>query len=380
MTKNTINAKIVADSIDPRGNRITTFVLTYPRIIHAEMMTHRVFSRNAASSRAIPFNKMVKSVEEDPFIPIAWQKDHKGMQGTEYFTESEFIDIEPEYAEDPNVTNVLAIPHLKSMWLHAKQSAISMSVALNKSKVTKQLCNRLLEPFQWYTCLVTTTELENFYKLRCPQYELFSENEPLYFKSRKDFNKYVEAVGDEPFTLTEEDWWSISKSGAEIHIQAIAEAMWDAQNESKPNQLEADEWHMPFMGNFDPEKLLELSGQEPEDFELVCRKIATARAARLSYMTFDGEIDYTKDIALHDQLLASGHYSPFEHCAKAMNDEEYVSFIKGEIDTIEIDNPNPGDFVAYNKVWNSDKEAGWCNNFKGFIQYRYLLEGGSHGL
>ena len=376
MTKNTINAKIVADSIDPRGNRITTFVLTYPRIIHAEMMTHRVFSRNAASSRAIPFNKMVKSVLDDPFIPIAWQKDHKGMQGTEYFTESEFIDIEPEYAEDPNVTNVLAIPHLKSIWLHAKESAISMSVALNKSKSTKQLCNRLLEPYQWYTCLVTTTELENFYKLRCPQY---TNGYDETFRSRKD---YINGTAEpEMYPTSEVGWWSISKSGAEIHIQALAEAMWDAQNESKPSLLGDGEWHIPFGDKFSTSELRKLEESlNTRDRTRLAISIATARCARLSYMTFDGEINYEKDIALHDQLLASGHYSPFEHCARAMSNEEYVSFIKGEIDTIETDNTNPGDFVAYNKVWNSDKEAGWCNNFKGFIQYRYLLEGGSHGL
>ena len=368
MTKNTINAQIVADSIDPRGNRITTFVLTYPRIIHAEMMTHRVFSRNAASSRAIPFNKMVKSVLDDPFIPIAWQKDHKGMQGTEYFTENDLA-----CPGDPDIKDDVPF-HLTQVWLKARDEAINLATYANNNGLTKQLCNRLLEPYQWYTCLVTTTELENFYKLRAPK--LYHAADGNTYNSVKDWNKVDPEIQWNDIACLHPD----NSSQAEIHIQAIAEAMWDAQNESKPNQLEADEWHMPFMGNFDPEKLLELSGQEPEDFELVCRKIATARAARLSYMTFDGEIDYTKDIALHDQLLASGHYSPFEHCAKAMNDEEYVSFIKGEIDTIEIDNPNPGDFVAYNKVWNSDKEAGWCNNFKGFIQYRYLLEGGSHGL
>ena len=69
-----ISAKILADSISPQGMRITSYLLTYPRFIHAELMTHRLFSRNSASSRAIPFEKMVKMVQEDPFIPIAWQK------------------------------------------------------------------------------------------------------------------------------------------------------------------------------------------------------------------------------------------------------------------------------------------------------------------
>ena len=146
--------------------------------------------------------------------------------------------------------------------------------------------------------------------------------------------------------------------------------MWDAQNESTPNQLGSGEWHMPFMGNFDPKKLLELSGQEPEDFELVCRKIATARAARLSYLTFDGEIDYEKDIALHDTLLASGHMSPFEHCARAMTKNEYSSFIKGK----SIDEDESGLSIG---IQCFDNEArGWCNNFRGFIPYRYLIEHG----
>ena len=87
-----IEAKIIADSINQQGDRITTYLLTFPRFILAELNTHRMFSRNSASSRAIPFEKMVKMVQEDPFIPIAWQKDHKGMQGTEYFTnENMFI-------------------------------------------------------------------------------------------------------------------------------------------------------------------------------------------------------------------------------------------------------------------------------------------------
>ena len=91
-----IQAKIIADSKNKFGNRITTMIVTIPRIILAEFNTHRMFSRNSASSRAIPFEKMVKSVKENPFIPIAWQKDHKGMQGTEYFQENEtFISENP---------------------------------------------------------------------------------------------------------------------------------------------------------------------------------------------------------------------------------------------------------------------------------------------
>lgn len=159
MEKKKTSAKIVADSIDVRGNRITSYILTYPRIIHAEVMTHRMFSRNAASSRAIPFAKMVKDIQEDPFTPIAWQKDHKGMQGTEYFTEQQKID------------------DCIGTWLMARDKAVREAKYLsNLHGVTKQICNRLLEPFQWYTCLVTATEYDNFFELRNPVYEIDLDN------------------------------------------------------------------------------------------------------------------------------------------------------------------------------------------------------------
>ena len=79
-------AEIIADSKNKIGNRITTFVVTFPRIILAEFNTHRMLSKNSASSRAIPFQKMLKSVKENPFIPLKWMKDHLGMQGNEFFT------------------------------------------------------------------------------------------------------------------------------------------------------------------------------------------------------------------------------------------------------------------------------------------------------
>lgn len=92
-------------------------------------------------------------------------------------------------------------------------------------------------------------------------------------------------------------------------------------------------------------------------------QIATARCARLSYMTHDGKIDYEKDIKLHDQLLKDGHMSPFEHCAKAMSDREYSKFTKGRM------------FVKDGDSLEQDNDThGWCNNFLGWIQYRYLIE------
>jgi thymidylate synthase ThyX len=367
---NRINAKIIADSISPQGHRITSMLLTYPRIIHSEIMTHRMFSRNSASSRAIPFEKMVKMVEENPFTPIAWQKKHKGMQGTEYLNNNKInFSIEK--------------------WLQARDSAVHHAKQLNSDlcEVTKQLCNRLLEPFMWHTTLITATEFDNFFELRTPNYQLEERNDfdeliKIHtFKSKKDVlkegNWYSSEVKKFTSNFTNLDWLEINHSQAEIHIQALAEAMWDAMNESTPKQLASGEWHIPFGDKFDKpfikreetDSIIVHWIPDPNlDGDSATRwiqdnkvKVATARCAKLSYMNFDGEINYEKDIKLHDQLLKDKHYSSFEHCARAMSDEEYETNIRGEIDT--------GFDVA-------DKTQGWSNNFKGFIQYRYLRENG----
>lgn len=362
--KRKISAKIVADSINPRGNRITTFVLTYPRFIHAELLTHRLFSRNAASSRAIPFKKMVEDVENDPFIPIAWQKDHKGMQGTEYISDPDDIKDCIELWKDAAIYAAKIAKELNGVDKNPYVGGNSEHL-----NVTKQLCNRLLEPFQWYTCLVTATEFDNFFNLRCPQYS-FGKNtdNPRIWKSKKD------AIKDFPDWENRNDlfWYSINESQAEIHMQVLAEAMWDAMNESTPKQLKAGEWHIPYGDNINdlPEDLIwgkainadgSIIGSPLINTKL---KIATSRAARISYTTLgdNPKIDYKADIKLHDRLLKDKHLSCFEHCARAMSEEEYDRFFKGEI---------PNSFV------NNPSGLGWCNNIKGFIQYRYLLESGN---
>lgn len=331
-----ISAKVIADSRVSQGReRITTMVVTMPRIILAEFNTHRMFSRNSASSRAIPFEKMVKAVEDNPFVPIAWQKDHKGMQGTEYLTDSFDIQV------------------AQNIWMSAKEKAVSSAKWLsgelmdNTPHVTKQLCNRLLEPFMWHTVIVTATEWENFFALRCPQYQLLI-SDPGY-RSRKDLLKANPQLGftnpdDKPYI----DWLRMNKGQAEIHMMALAEAMWDAYNESTPQSLVPGEWHIPFY-NF-------RAGTTIEDKI----KIATARCARVSYTVVgeeDKEPNYQKDIELHDRLAASGHWSPFEHCARVMDKMEYDMHSTRRTSGLE-----PGE------IWR--EQFGWCGNFRGFIQYR----------
>ena len=366
--------EILADSISPQGHRITTYKVTYPRIIHAEMCRHRTLSRNSASSRAIPFKKMVQMVEEDPFIPIAWQKDHKGMQGTEYWTDDDTVTVD-EGDEYERYTKIYsATEHFITEWLEARDLAIAQSYELNRLGVTKQLCNRLLEPFMWHTELITGTEWENFFELRCPQYNYLFD----FYKSKKDVlkaskdGKYNDGRNLSDFTT--EDWLRINSSQAEIHIQAIAEMMWDAMNESTPKQLQEGEYHIPFGGNIDLEEWYNsnkrpnspyYSELEPDEIDKCFIKIATARCARISYETLgdNPKIDYESDIKLHDMLLRSKHMSPFEHCARAMSDKEYRSFVKGELELTNSDT-----------LYQNDNAKGWCRNFRGFIPYRHMIE------
>ena len=352
MTK--ISAKIIADSINPQGHRITSFILTYPRFIHGELMTHRMFSRNSASSRAIPFNKMIEMAESDPFIPIAWQSKHTGMQGTYYL--------------DGDSEQKLLI----NKWLEARDLAVQQAKLLDNSNVTKQLCNRLLEPFMWHTVLVTATEFDNFFELRCPKYQTPVSQSVEPQKSWRDLTEvHSNPENLERLEANKDNWifkMQHSLSAAEIHIQALAEAMWDAYNESKPDQLNPGEWHIPFGDQID-EKFINLKVPEmfPKGSHIewsgdmineIKAKIATARCARLSYMTFEGKIDYKKDIALHDQLLSAKHASPFEHCCRVLTEEEYNTLGK-----IVLHSENEYIF-----------EKGWVDNFKGFISYRRILK------
>jgi thymidylate synthase ThyX len=346
------NCEILADSIC-NGSRLTTFKVTYPRIIHAEMCRHRMLSRNTASSRAIPFEKMVKDVQENPFIPIAWQKNHKGMQGTEYWLKGEKYQF-PILGYDRD-----AIELNTGLWKQSMALMVSQAKYLNnsgKGNVTKQLCNRLLEPFAWVTEIISGTEWENFFNLRCPAYECRGR----LFKSKRDLKVWAEDLMYNSYS--ELDWLQINKSQADIHIQAIAELMWDEINLSVPKVLKSGEWHIPFGDNFDNyggqfvQYLMKKwqNKQAPTDGNLWERiKIATARCARISYETLGDtpKIDYEADIRLHDRLADMKHWSPFEHVAKAMNKDEYNS-----------------------RLYKSNGEAGWCRNYRGFIPYRHLVE------
>ena len=142
-------AKILCDSVSAgTGKRLTTFEVTYPRFVHAELMTHRLFSRNSASSRAIPIDKMIARVLDDPAMPVWWGKNQKGMQA----------EIEMDGAEQ-----IVA----RKLWLEARDQAVANARRLQAVGVHKQLVNRVVEPWMWITVIVSATEWSNFFALRC---------------------------------------------------------------------------------------------------------------------------------------------------------------------------------------------------------------------
>lgn len=386
--KTVIKAEIVAHSINEQGDELISVMATFPRFILAEVNTHRMLSKNTSSSRAIPFNKMVETIKEDPFIPIAWQKEHKGMQGTEYFTNDKHISL------------------IQGNWLQARDNAIKIAEGLSggiyessegvfppikvKEGVTKQLCNRLLEPFMWTTMLITGPKLgwDNFFNLRCPSYTFHTEEseKDFVFRSKKDVitkfgeSEWVEDGFDKPLkSLTELDWLKVNYGQAEIHMMALAECIWDAYNESTPKKLKAGEWHIPFVDKMDFMKLGEASaGYYTDGGNLLTPStsavaVSVAMAARTSYTVVGEEkgLDYKALIGLHDRLLAQDppHSSPLEHCARAMSNEEHNSYLKGKGEWWE----HPFDSSLDKFVTNKGMQ-GWCNNFKGFIPYRYLVD------
>ena len=361
-----INAEIVADSVNVQGDRLTSVLVTMPRIILSEMNTHRMLSKNTSSSRAIPFNKMVETIKNDPFIPIAWQKEHKGMQGSDYFTESE------AYWNNDK-------------WLKARDYAVKMATIMNEGDITKQLCNRLLEPFMWHTVLISGTEWENFFALRCSQYRV---NDTVVYRSRKDFLKNVDndlfdiAYGKKLKEYTDLDWRKANSGMADIHMMDLAEAMWDAYNESTPKHLKEGDWHIPFGDDVEENyqhEIAQLSvkelDKENHDVNIIIDKIkvkvATARCARVSYTVVGEEKKQSleADLKLHDKFFDQRpfHASPFEHCAKVMTDDEYQRHINGVAKWEEAGG-------GFSSLYVGLETKGWCKNYRGFIQYRAMFD------
>lgn len=254
----TISAKVIAYSMNQRGNPLVTVQLRYPRFIHAELMTHRVFSRNASSSRAIPVERLIKDILEDTAMPLHWGKNQPGMQADEECDNR--INVYADGLDDPAVNETR-----EHAWKLARDQAVRFARAFDAAGYHKQIVNRLLEPFSHINVLVTASEWSNFFALR----------------RHKD---------------------------AQPEIHALADAIWEAMAVSTYDTLKPGEWHLPYI-TYEEKKLYD------QEVQLRC---SVARCARVSYLTTEGtKPSVEQDQKLYERLVGSVplHASPAEHQA-----------------------------------------------------------------
>jgi len=333
--RTSINAKVIADSIHA-NSRLTTFEITFPRFILAEFNTHRMLSRNSASSRAIPVWKRLADVMSAPFVPLQFGKNKSGMQSAEEVSTADTdaargnwlvgrdIAVLQAYTLAGGSSQILAdanhpqaievcdrIIGLMALYPDAVAGLKNLSVGVHK-----QHANRVLEPYAWHTAIVTGTNWRNFYALRASKM-------------------------------------------AQPEIKSLAIAMARAHCESTTQELQEGEWHLPFIF-FEDRKEIEDSNQ--------LARISSARCARVSYLTHDGKRSLDKDLSMADDLQKNGHMSPFEHPARTRDTTgAFFGSYSGNLN---------GGWIQYRKRLENE------HDFSGLIPTNDLLDGfeGDQGL
>lgn len=254
-----ISAKIIADSIDLHNVRIVTYELEYPRFIHSELMTHRVFSRNSASSRAIPITIMLDTISNNPATPIHWGKNQSGMQAKEELQQPEKI-------------------RAQSLWNSSMQSAVHYSEAMHNAGVHKQIANRITEPYQHMKVVVTSTEWNNWFWLR-------------------------------------------NHLDAQPEIKELSNLMQEAFYCNKPEQLQHGEWHVPYVQTH--RSIGGTRTYWHDDVAQITQKqalmVSASCCAQVSYRKSDNSLE--KAEMIFDKLINSEpcHASPVEHQAMSFD-------------------------------------------------------------
>lgn len=318
-----ISAEVICDSISPAGKRLTTFKLRYPKFIHGEFMTHRVLSRNASSSRAIPTAKLIEEVRSDTLraAPVFWGKNQAGMQAA--------VELEgyPTNKEFKNGAGYISPKQeVQIAWTRAAMNAAHEAEKMLEWGAHKQIVNRLLEPFSHINVVATATEWDNFFGLRLHHM-------------------------------------------AQPEMRTLAEVMWKAREASTQLLLRPGQWHLPFV-----DEVIDLC----DDFLDWPVKVSVARCARVSYESFETGKRSTieEDLKVYARLNLPGsatydplqpiHASPAEHQATPDNKirfEQYQHHSTGV----------KADFYI-EAGWQSPEHHG---NFVGWRQYRKTLAGES---
>ena len=309
-----ITAKIIAHSITEDGKEIITWELEYPRFIHAEFMTHRLFSRNAASSRAIPVSAMIDQVKNNPAMPIHWGKNQAGMQAKE---------------ELPAVL----IASSKFLWKRSAKFVAKVVEGLQKIGLHKQASNRLLEPYQMMKTVMTTTEDDNWFWLR-------------------------------------------NHTDAQPEIHALASVMLKEKRDSHPVVLRQGDWHVPYYGKGYWRDSGYVNSQMEALFNKRDRlstlknalAISSSCCAQVSYRKLDDRLEKAEEV--YARLIESEpvHASPFEHQATPIAQTK----IGNMCPSVNVSSMSS---TWENGITHVDRNGNfWSGNFKGWIQHRQLIK------
>lgn len=282
------SAKIICDSVSPDGNRLTTMEVVMHRFVLAEFNTHRAFSRNSASSRAIPTSKLLERVEIDPALPLFYGVNKSGMQA-----EKELIPQGKLFAEFS----------IKELLTEAIYTVRNLTENHN---LHKQNSNRYIEPWMWHTAIVSATDWDNFFYQRCSEF-------------------------------------------AQPEIKALADAMQLAYYTSTPNLVKYGEWHLPYIDDETKNEVADsvskmIVNQSVQYFHRL-KAISVARCARVSYLNHDGKRSIEDDFSLYEKLITGNHWSPFEHVAKPLDNGRNGNFLAWKQFRKEFKNENVTKFI-----------------------------------
>lgn len=256
-----IEAKVIADSVNQEGKRITTMQVKFHRFILPEFNTHRVFSRNFSSSRAIPTKKLLEQVKTDPAMPVHWGKNQAGMQAWEELGE-------PQKSA------------ARESWIAAAHEAARRADVLAQIGTHKQIVNRIIEPFLWANGIVTSTEWDNWFDLRAHE-------------------------------------------DAQPEIHELAIRMREAMEGSTPQLLQVGEWHLPYI--LDHEKADGFfKKQENRDLLIKISAARCCRVSYLKHDGQMPNIDEDLALFERLAGAVPLHASPLEHQATPFPDEIHV--------------------------------------------------------
>lgn len=196
--KHGTQATIIADSVSTRGHRLTTMEVVFPRYILPEVLTHRAFSRNTASSRALPTKALLDHVHVHGYLPQRWFEEAQGMAPKR----------EPHGHEAAQA---------RDGWIAARKEAIKSAHRMLRHGVHHSQANRLLEPYSWTTMLISSTEWNNFFAQRLHP----DADSEMYTLAGK--MKDALLLG-EPTELADNEWHTPYAAPQQTHAQELSVA------------------------------------------------------------------------------------------------------------------------------------------------------------